>query len=83
MAAGGLGFGGLAQGRPVIRPWRYTAADYRAAVNAVAEGPALTGQPAATPRDPALAVALAERGDRVEEETVLDDLLTDLGTGSH
>ncbi|MEV6121154.1 TIGR02679 family protein [Streptomyces sp. NPDC052077] len=62
------------------RPWRYTAADYRAAVTAVAEAPALTGPPAATPWDPALAVALAECGVRVEEETVLNDLLTDLGT---
>lgn len=63
------------------QPWRYTAADYRAAVTAVAEAPDLTGPPAATPWDPALAVALAERGVRVEEETVLDDLLTDLGSG--
>ncbi|WP_345943377.1 TIGR02679 family protein [Streptomyces sp. SID8352] len=62
------------------RPWRYTAADYRAAVTAVAGAPALTGPPAATPWDPALAVALAECGVRVEEETVLNDLLTDLGT---
>ncbi len=64
------------------RPWRYTAAEYRAAVTAVAEASDLTGPPAATPWDPALAVALAECGVRVEEETVLDDLLTDLGTGS-
>ncbi|WP_245877244.1 TIGR02679 family protein [Streptomyces glaucescens] len=64
------------------RPWRYTAADYRAAVTAAAEAPNLTGPPAATPWDPALAVALAERSVRVEEETVLDDLLTDLGRGS-
>ncbi|MGW7168842.1 TIGR02679 family protein [Streptomyces sp. NPDC054884] len=61
------------------RPWRYTAADYRAAVTAAAEAPNLTGPPAATPWDPALAVALAECGIRVEEETVLGDLLTDLG----
>ncbi|MFI1922392.1 TIGR02679 family protein [Streptomyces sp. NPDC020377] len=64
------------------RPWRYMAADYRAAVTEVAEAPDLTGPPAATPWDPALAVALAERGLRVEEETVLDDLLRDLGRGS-
>ncbi|WP_319280638.1 TIGR02679 family protein [Streptomyces sp. FL07-04A] len=63
------------------RPWRYTAADYLAAVTAVTEAPDLTGRPAATPWDPALAVALAECGVRVEEETVLDDLLTDLGPG--
>ncbi|GAA2934045.1 MULTISPECIES: TIGR02679 family protein [Streptomyces] len=64
-------------------PWRYTAADYRTAVTEEAEAPALTGPPAATPWDPALAVALAERGVRVEEEMVLDDLLTDLGSGPH
>ncbi|MET9390758.1 DUF2399 domain-containing protein [Streptomyces sp. NPDC006624] len=64
------------------RAWRYTASDYRAAVTAVAEAPELTGQPAATPWDLALAIALTERGVRVEEETVLDDLLTDLEPGS-
>lgn len=64
------------------QPWRYTAADYRAAVPAVAETLDLTGPPVATPWDPALAVALAECGVRVEEETVLDDLLTDLEPGS-
>ncbi|MFB7598570.1 TIGR02679 family protein [Streptomyces sp. NPDC056160] len=65
------------------RPWRYTAVDYRAAVvTAGAEAPDLTGPPAATPWDPALAVALAECGVRVEEEAVLDELLTDLGPGS-
>ncbi|MFJ7291397.1 TIGR02679 family protein [Streptomyces collinus] len=63
------------------RPWRYTAVDYRAAVTAAAESPNLTGPPAATPWDPALAAALAECGVRVEEETVLDDLLMDLGKG--
>ncbi|MFH0516213.1 TIGR02679 family protein [Streptomyces sp. M41] len=64
------------------RPWRYTAADYRAAVSAAAEAPDLTGPPAATPWDPALAVALAQCGVRIEEETVLNDLLTDLETGA-
>lgn len=72
--------GALARSVP-WRPWRYTAADYRAAVSALAEAPDLTGPSAATPWDPALAVALAERGVRVEEEAVLDDLLTDLGPG--
>ncbi|MEW2047594.1 TIGR02679 family protein [Streptomyces sp. NPDC005476] len=64
------------------RPWRYTAADYRAALTVVSEAPGLTGSPAVTPWDPALAVALAECGVRVEEETVLDDLLRDLGQRS-
>ncbi|MFJ4695957.1 DUF2399 domain-containing protein [Streptomyces sp. NPDC088766] len=61
------------------RPWRYEAADHRAAVAAADRAPDLTGPPAATPWDPALAVALAEHGVRVEEEAVLDDLLADLG----
>ncbi|MGW2335530.1 TIGR02679 family protein [Streptomyces sp. NPDC001685] len=63
------------------RPWRYTAAEYRAAVAAVAGAPDLTGTPAATPWDPDLAVALAECGSRIEEEAVLNDLLTDLAMG--
>lgn len=62
------------------RPWRYTAAHYRAAAATVAEAPDLTGPPTATPWDPDLAVALTERGIRVEEEAVLDDLLADLET---
>ncbi|WP_405998007.1 TIGR02679 family protein [Streptomyces sp. NBC_00829] len=61
-------------------PWRYTAAHYRAAVAGAAEAPDLTGSPAATPWDPALADALVEHGVRVEEEVVLDDLLADLET---
>ncbi|MFK4863787.1 DUF2399 domain-containing protein [Streptomyces sp. CSMPJR101] len=70
----------LARSTP-CRPWRYTAAEYRLAVAAVAEAPDLTGTPAATPWDPDLAVALAECGSRIEEEAVLNDLLTDLATG--
>ncbi len=64
------------------RPWRYTAEHYRTAVVSVAEAPDLTGPPAETPWDPALAVALAEHGVRVEEEAVLDDLLADLDPGA-
>jgi len=64
------------------QPWRYMAAHYRAAVAQATETPHLTGPPAATPWDPALAVALTECGVRVEEEAVLDDLLADLGTRS-
>ncbi|MGR3934777.1 TIGR02679 family protein [Streptomyces sp. BRA346] len=60
------------------RPWRYTAADYRAAAGRSPLAPSLTGTPATTPWDPDLRAALGELGVRVEEETVLDDLLTDL-----
>lgn len=60
------------------RPWRYGAADYEAAVARVGEPQGLTGTPARTPWDPGLAAALTEHGVRVEEESVLDDLLADL-----
>jgi uncharacterized protein (TIGR02679 family) len=60
------------------RPWRYGAADYEAAVAGVSEPQGLTGTPAQTPWDPALAAALTRHGVRVEEESVLDDLLVDL-----
>lgn len=59
-------------------PWRFTAAHYRAAVASGPSSPCLTGTPADAPWDPPLARALAELGVRVEEETVLDDLLGDL-----
>jgi uncharacterized protein (TIGR02679 family) len=60
------------------RPWRYGAADYETAVAGVSEPQGLTGAVAQTPWDPALAAALTEHGVRVEEESVLDDLLSDL-----
>ncbi|MCY0953688.1 DUF2399 domain-containing protein [Streptomyces sp. H27-S2] len=60
------------------RPWRYTAADYRAAALARPDGPALAGHPAEAPWDPDLRQALLQLAVRVEEETVLDVLLSDL-----
>ncbi|WP_277035199.1 DUF2397 family protein [Actinacidiphila oryziradicis] len=60
------------------RPWRYTVADYRAAATATPLAAPLTGTPAESPWDPALASGLAELGVRVEEESVLGDLLSDL-----
>lgn len=60
------------------RPWRYTAADYRAAAAATRLAPPLTGTPTTAPWDPDLSPALTELGVRIEEETVLDGLLADL-----
>ncbi|MFE1286845.1 TIGR02679 family protein [Streptomyces sp. NPDC058751] len=65
------------------RPWRYGAPDYRAAVAGLSEPQHLTGTAAATPWDPGLAAAMAEHGVRVEEESVLDALLSDLRTAAH
>ncbi|MEU7061122.1 TIGR02679 family protein [Streptomyces sp. NPDC046197] len=65
------------------RPWRYGAADYREAVARVSKPQALTGTAAATPWDPPLAAAMTEHGMRVEEESILDALLSDLENAAH
>ncbi|MBB4934756.1 uncharacterized protein (TIGR02679 family) [Lipingzhangella halophila] len=61
------------------RPWRYSAADYRAAVRA-APGTPLMGTPLTAAWDATLTEAMNEVGTRVEEEAVLNDLLGDLST---
>ncbi|QHC24688.1 TIGR02679 family protein [Streptomyces sp. GS7] len=81
---GDFDWGGLRIAAALLRrvpwsPWRYTAAHYRAAVRTLPAGPPLTGARADAPWDPDLAGALADSGVRVEEEAVLDDLLSDLG----
>ncbi|WP_063761032.1 TIGR02679 family protein [Streptomyces sp. NRRL S-237] len=76
---GGLRIATTLSGHVPWRPWRYTAHDYREAV--AAAGPDLRplgGKPAPSPWDPQLALALTEHALRVEEEAVLDVLLTDL-----
>lgn len=81
---GDFDWGGLRIASALLRrvpwqPWRYTATDYRAAAALAGPGsPPLAGQPAEAPWDPALPQALSELGVRVEEETVLDALLSDL-----
>ncbi|MFE1437198.1 TIGR02679 family protein [Streptomyces sp. NPDC058739] len=75
---GGLRIASALLRRVPWRPWRYTAADYRAAAAVHPAGPPLTGLPTQAPWDPALPEALAELGVRVEEEAVLEDLLGDL-----
>ncbi|MFJ2375227.1 TIGR02679 family protein [Streptomyces sp. NPDC087769] len=76
---GGLRIAAVLLRRVSWSPWRYTAADYRAAVHALPAGPPLTGSRADAPWDPDLPDALQESGVRVEEEAVLNDLLSDLG----
>lgn len=61
------------------RPWRFGAADYRAAVARSASGPGLAGTAAESPWDAELARVMAAVGRTVYEEDVLDLLLTDLG----
>ncbi|MFF4874129.1 TIGR02679 family protein [Streptomyces sp. NPDC000961] len=75
---GGLRIASALLRRVPWRPWRYTAAHYRAAALARPDGPPLAGQPAEALWDPDLQQALLELAVRVEEETVLDVLLSDL-----
>lgn len=77
---GGLRIAAALLARVPWTPWRYTAADYRAAARDSALP--LTGLPASSPWDPPLAEALAGHGVRVEEEMVLDTLLADLAPES-
>ncbi|MFB6613171.1 TIGR02679 family protein [Streptomyces sp. NPDC056367] len=80
---GDFDWGGLRIASALLRrvpwlPWRYTAADYRAAARTHPGGPPLTGRPAEAPWDPGLPDVLGELGVRIEEEVVLDVLLSDL-----
>lgn len=60
------------------QPWRYRAEDYRRAAELSDSTLALSGPPAGTPWDPALANAMTETGIAVEEEEVVDALMADL-----
>ncbi|WP_405683150.1 TIGR02679 family protein [Streptomyces sp. NBC_00057] len=80
---GDFDWGGLRIASTLLRhvawlPWRYTATEYRTAVGRTTPLAPLTGRPVDSPWDPGLRPALVELGVRVEEESVLDDLLTDL-----
>jgi uncharacterized protein (TIGR02679 family) len=73
---GGLSIGNVLHARLPVTPWRFDAATYRRAVPG--SGRPLTGSPVAASWDPELARAMRETGLRVEEELVLDDLISDL-----
>lgn len=60
------------------RPWWYDRRAYEAAATAVHPLAPLVGEPAATPWDPELALAMRHRNVRIEEELMLDTLLQDL-----
>ena len=71
----GLQIANTIMARHGARPWRMSAADYRAA----ARGPLpLAGLAVAAPWDPELAPALEEIGWAVHEEQVVDGLVADL-----
>jgi len=75
--------GGVAIARTVARsvpwtPWRYGEADYRAACESSLATSEFTGSVGDTPWNSALSAAMEELRLRVEEESVLEDLLDDL-----
>lgn len=74
---GGLRIANVLFGRFPARPWRYDAAAYIAAVDS-GLGHRLSGTPAEATWDSELGVAMRQAGRAVEEELVLDELLTDL-----
>lgn len=74
---GGVRIANLLRTHIAWMPWRYDVASYRAAV-AVA-GP-LRGRPVEARWDSALRAAMVARGQRVEEESQLDELLADLAS---
>ncbi|MFK4269825.1 TIGR02679 family protein [Streptomyces milbemycinicus] len=63
------------------RPWRMSAADYRAAVTRTPQGPR-PGRLTEAPWDPELTHAMTEHGSAVVEELVADVLLNDLAVDS-
>ncbi|MDG4785074.1 TIGR02679 family protein [Micromonospora sp. WMMD1102] len=77
---GGVRIANLLGSRLPWRPWRYDAAEYLAAAPAAAPD-SLHGTPVDAVWDPELSAAMRQRGVRVEEELVLDDLLLDLADG--
>jgi uncharacterized protein (TIGR02679 family) len=72
---GGLRIGNVVFARVPAAPWRFRAADYRAAAH---RGQDLTGTPVVAAWDGELGAAMLRTGMAVEEEHVIDDLLTDL-----
>jgi len=78
----GLRIAGALLDRPGARPWRFTNGDYTAARRARVgrTAAALRGTAAPSPWDPALASAMAESGEVVYEEELLDLLVDDVAT---
>lgn len=80
---GDFDWGGVRIAADVLRlpgavPWRYDTTAYLAAVERGLGSPLTTGAPSATPWDPPLREAIERHRTRVEEELLLDELLTDL-----
>ncbi|WP_319042520.1 TIGR02679 family protein [Kribbella solani] len=79
---GGIRIGNVIFDRVSTAPWRFAAEDYQTMTSAVpSQGHALSGAPVAASWDPALKPAMTAAARAIEEEHVLDHLLSDLATG--
>ncbi|MEO8908069.1 MAG: TIGR02679 family protein [Microbacteriaceae bacterium] len=78
--AGGMAIARVLASRVPWQPWRFTADDYEDACASLSGLGTFTGSPGETVWDPGLATALEHHRLRVEEESVLEGLLTDLGS---
>jgi uncharacterized protein (TIGR02679 family) len=76
----GLRIAAFVMGSFGARPWRFGVADYLGYCVPGAPAQALTGAPAPSPWDAALASAMCERGLAIPEEAVAGALLQDLQT---
>lgn len=77
--AGGMAIARTLSRHVPWRPWHFAAADYLDAVASLSDLPSFSGVIRETPWSTELAVALAQHRLRVEEESVLELLLSDLG----
>jgi uncharacterized protein (TIGR02679 family) len=83
---GGVRIASAVLDRVGARPWRYDSVAYLDALATLhpdCPRAALTGEPAATSWDPPLADVMRSEGVRVEEELVLDTLMSDLSALVH
>jgi uncharacterized protein (TIGR02679 family) len=75
---GGVRIGNVLHARLSVSPWRFDAQTYLRAVEGTPSVQRLRGREAAASWDPALTDAMRRVGRRVEEESVVEELLVDL-----
>jgi uncharacterized protein (TIGR02679 family) len=75
---GGLRIGNVLHTRLTVAPWRFDAEQYMQAAASAPSSQALSGAPVEASWDPGLAAAMRRVGRRIEEELVVEWLLSDL-----
>jgi uncharacterized protein (TIGR02679 family) len=78
--AGGMAIARVLSARVPWEPWRFMAADYNDACASLPGLVPFTGSPGDTAWDPSLAESMVKQRLKVEEESVLENLLADLSS---